>query len=79
MLPGSWPRDFIFVTETLALVAMERSGDVLALRYEAATVGGRAVFGRGHWPMASRVARRSGSPARRMRPWAVSMSYSRRR
>lgn len=37
MLPGSWPRDFIFVTETLALVAMERSGDVHALRYEAAT------------------------------------------
>ena len=36
-LPGSWPRDFIFVTETLALVAMERSGEVLALRYEAST------------------------------------------
>ncbi len=36
-LPGSWPRDFIFVTETLALVALERSGEVLALRYEAST------------------------------------------
>ena len=36
LLPGSWPRDFIFVNDTLALVAMERSGDVHALRYEAA-------------------------------------------
>ncbi len=36
-LPGSWPRDFIFVSDTLALVAMERSGEVLALRYEAST------------------------------------------
>lgn len=36
-LPGSWPRDFIFATETLALVAMERSGEAHALRYEAST------------------------------------------
>ncbi|MBQ9431103.1 MAG: lactonase family protein [Kiritimatiellae bacterium] len=33
LLTGSWPRDFIFVTDTLALVAMERSGEVHALRY----------------------------------------------
>ena len=38
-----------------------------------------ADFAHVHWPMARRVARRSGSPARRMRSWAVSMSYSRRR
>ena len=37
LLPGSWPRDFLFVTDTLALVAMERSGEVLALRYDPAT------------------------------------------
>lgn len=37
LLPGSWPRDFIFVTETLALAAMERSGEVHTLRYEATT------------------------------------------
>ena len=37
LLPGSWPRDFIFVTETLALAAMERSGEVHTLRYETAT------------------------------------------
>ena len=33
MLKGDWPRDFIFVSPTLALVAMERSGEVLALSY----------------------------------------------
>ena len=37
LLPGSWPRDFLFVSDTLALVAMERSGEVLALRYDPAT------------------------------------------
>ena len=37
LLPGSWPRDFIFVTETLALAAMERSGEVHTLRYEPST------------------------------------------
>lgn len=37
LLPGSWPRDFIFVTETLALATMERSGEVHALRYDAAS------------------------------------------
>ena len=37
LLPGSWPRDFIFVTETLALAAMERSGEVHTLRYETTT------------------------------------------
>ncbi len=37
LLPGSWPRDFIFVSDTLALVTMERSGEVLSLRYDPAT------------------------------------------
>ena len=37
LLSGDWPRDFIFVSPTLALVAMERSGEVHALRYDAAT------------------------------------------
>lgn len=34
MLAGSWPRDFIFATDSLALVACERSGEVQALGYE---------------------------------------------
>ena len=34
LLPGSWPRDFMFVAPTLALVTMERSGEVHALRYD---------------------------------------------
>ena len=34
VLPGSWPRDFIFLTDTLALVAMERSGELHTLRYD---------------------------------------------
>ena len=33
-LDGDWPRDFIFVSDTLALVACERSGDVLLMRYD---------------------------------------------
>ena len=37
VLAGSWPRDFMFVSDDLALVAMERSGEVHALRYNAAT------------------------------------------
>ena len=37
LLPGSWPRDFVFVSSTLALVAMERSGEVHALRYDSST------------------------------------------
>lgn len=37
LLPGSWPRDFIFVDDTTALVAMERSGEVHAVRYDATT------------------------------------------
>ena len=37
LLPGSWPRDFLFVSDTLALVAMERSGEVLSLRHDPAT------------------------------------------
>lgn len=37
LLPGSWPRDFAFVTDTVVLVAMERSGDVLSLRYDPET------------------------------------------
>lgn len=36
-LAGNWPRDFIFVTDSLALVACERSGEVLAMRYDAST------------------------------------------
>ena len=36
-LSGSWPRDFIFVSPTLALVAMERSGEVHVLYYDVAT------------------------------------------
>ena len=39
LLTGSWPRDFIFVSPTLALVAMERSGEVHALRFDAASGG----------------------------------------
>ena len=34
MLKGDWPRDFIFVSDSLALVACERSGEVLGLNYE---------------------------------------------
>lgn len=34
LLPGSWPRDFLFVSDTLAVAAMERSGDVMTLRYD---------------------------------------------
>jgi 6-phosphogluconolactonase len=37
LLLGSWPRDFLFVSDTLALAAMERSGEVLSLRYDPAT------------------------------------------
>ena len=37
LLPGNWPRDFIFVTETLALAAMDRSGELHTLRYETST------------------------------------------
>ena len=37
MLKGDWPRDFIFVSPTLALVAMERSGEVHVLYYDVAT------------------------------------------
>ena len=39
LLPGSWPRDFAFVSENLALVTMERSGEVHSLRYDPATGG----------------------------------------
>ena len=45
LLPGSWPRDFLFVSATLALVTMERSGEVLSLRYDPAT-GSFAVLSR---------------------------------
>ncbi len=37
VLPGSWPRDFVFVSDTVALAAMERSGEVHALKYDPAT------------------------------------------
>jgi 6-phosphogluconolactonase len=33
-LSGNWPRDFLFVNDTLALVACERSGEVIALKYD---------------------------------------------
>lgn len=33
-LPGSWPRDFAFVSGNLGMVAMERTGDVHIVRYE---------------------------------------------
>lgn len=39
LLTGDWPRDFIFVSPTLALVAMERSGEVHTLRFDAASGG----------------------------------------
>ena len=42
-LPGSWPRDFLFVTDTLALVAMERSGCVHALGYDRDGGGFRVI------------------------------------
>lgn len=35
VLPGSWPRDFIFLNDTLAIVTMERSSEVHTLRYDA--------------------------------------------
>lgn len=34
LLPGSWPRDFAFVSDDAALVAMERSGEVHLLAYD---------------------------------------------
>lgn len=37
LLSGDWPRDFIFVDDSLALVACERSGEVLVLRYDSST------------------------------------------
>lgn len=37
LLPGSWPRDFVFTGPDRALAAMERSGEVHALAYDAAT------------------------------------------
>lgn len=36
-LSGDWPRDFIFVNGTLALAACERSGEVVALRFDSDT------------------------------------------
>ena len=43
ILPGDWPRDFLFVSDTLALVAMERSGCVHALGYDRDGGGFRVV------------------------------------
>ena len=38
VLPGSWPRDFIFIPGTdFAVVTMERSGTLLTVRYDTAT------------------------------------------
>ena len=34
MPTGNWPRDFIFVSDSLALVACEHSGEVQGLKYE---------------------------------------------
>ena len=43
-LPGSWPRDFVFVPGgELALVTMERSGTLVTVHYDAATGAFRAV------------------------------------
>ena len=39
LLSGCWPRDFMFISDDLALVALERSGEVHMLRYDAATGG----------------------------------------
>jgi len=40
VLPGCWPRDFVFVPGTdFAVVTMERSGTVLTVRYDAQTGG----------------------------------------
>jgi len=37
-MPGSWPRDFLFIPGTdFAVVAMERSGTLLTVRYDAKT------------------------------------------
>jgi len=38
VLPGSWPRDFLFIPGTdFAVVTMERSGTLLTVRYDAKT------------------------------------------
>ena len=37
MLDGNWPRDFIFVTDSLALVALEKSGEIHSLKYDSKT------------------------------------------
>ena len=37
ILPGNWPRDFIFLDETHALAAMERSGEIHCLEYDPAS------------------------------------------
>lgn len=57
-LPGSWPRDFIFTAPDRALVAMERSGELHALAYDAATGGFTvlATLGGLHRPVACTVA-----------------------
>ena len=37
MLDGNWPRDFIFVTDSLVLVALEKSGEIYSLKYDSQT------------------------------------------
>lgn len=38
VLPGSWPRDFLFIPGTdFVVVTMERSGTLLTVRYDAET------------------------------------------
>lgn len=54
-LPGSWPRDFIFLGDTLALVTMERTGEVHTLQYDPQTATFRvlATLGGFHRPVAA--------------------------
>ena len=54
MLSGDWPRDFMFINDALALVACERSGEVLALRYDpsAGSFAQAVVLGGLHRPVA---------------------------
>ena len=42
-LVGKWPRDFIFVSDNLALVALERSGEVHMLCYDVATADFKTI------------------------------------
>ena len=55
-LPGSWPRDFIFIPGTdIALATMERSGTLVTLRYDSASGAFTALstLGGFHRPVAA--------------------------